>query len=343
MSTLAEIAESPAVVQRLLEGAGPAVEAVAAKVRGRDIRMVLIAARGTSDHAAVYAQYVLGGRNRLPVALAAPSLTSLYATPPRLDTALVIGISQSGRSPDVVAVIEDARRQGALTLAVTNAPSSDLALAAEHVVDLAAGPEVGVAATKTYVASVAVIAMLSAALRDSDDDRAQLRRLPAALQAATAQAERIADLAAARAHDERCAVLGRGYHYATAREWALKVKELGYVLADPYSAADFQHGPIALVEPGFPVLAVATTGPALAEMQALLARLRDAQARILVVSDDDHALAMGDGVRLDPGIPEWLSPLVAIVPGQLYAVHVAMARGLDPERPRNLSKVTLTR
>ena len=185
--------------------------------------------------------------------------------------------------------------------------------------------------------------MLSAALRDSDDDRAQLRRLPAALQAATAQAPQIADLAAARAHDERCAVLGRGYHYATAREWALKVKELGYVLADPYSAADFQHGPIALVEPGFPVLAVATTGPALAEMQALLARLRDAQARILVVSDDDHALAMGDGVRLDPGIPEWLSPLVAIVPGQLYAVHVAMARGLDPERPRNLSKVTLTR
>lgn len=343
MSTLAEIAESPAVVERLLATATPAVEAVAAAVRARDIRLVLIAARGTSDHAAVYAQYVLGGRNGLPVALAAPSLTSLYGTPPRLDAALVIGISQSGRSPDVVAVIEDARRQGALTLAVTNDPASDLARTAEHVVDLAAGQEVGVAATKTYVASVAVIAMLSAALRDNDEDRAQLRRLPDALRAAAGQAERIADLAAARAHDDRCAVLGRGYHYATAREWALKVKELGYVLADPYSAADFQHGPIALVEPGFPVLAVATTGPALAEMQVLLARLRDAQARILVLSDDEATLAMGDGVRLDPGIPEWLSPIVAIVPGQLYAVHVAMARGVDPEHPRNLRKVTLTR
>lgn len=343
MTTLAEIAQGPSVAERLLVTAAPAVEAVARAVRSRDIRLVLIAARGTSDHAAVYAQYVLGGRNGLPVALAAPSLTSLYGTPPRLGSALVIGISQSGRSPDVVAVLADARRQGALTLAVTNDAGSDLARAAEHVVDLAAGPELGVAATKTYVASVLVIAMLSAALRGDPDDTRALHGLPAALAAAIDQQALVADLAASRAADDRCAVLGRGYHYATAREWALKVKELGYVLADPYSAADFQHGPIALVEPDFPVLAVATAGPALAEMRALLSRLHDARARLLVLSDDAATLAMGDGVPLVPGTAEWLSPIVAIVPGQLYAVHVAMARGLDPERPRNLSKVTLTR
>ena len=143
MTTLSEIAEFPAVAARLLETAWPVVEAVARDVRRRDLRLAVIAARGTSDHAAIYAQYVLGGRNRLPVALAAPSLSSLYGTPPRLDSALVIGISQSGQSPDIVGVLADARRQGALTLAITNDPSSVLAATADHVVDLEAAPGVG--------------------------------------------------------------------------------------------------------------------------------------------------------------------------------------------------------
>jgi glucosamine--fructose-6-phosphate aminotransferase (isomerizing) len=343
MSTLSEIAESPAVAARLLESAWPVVEAVARDARHRDIRLALIAARGTSDHAAIYAQYVLGGRNRLPVALAAPSLSSLYDTPPRLDSALVIGISQSGRSPDIVAVLADARRQGGLTLAVTNDAASDLASTAEHVLDLGAGPELGVAATKTYTSSLLAIAMLSAAMDDDAAARRELDTLPDALGAALASEAQVAACAADRAADDQCAVLGRGYHYATAREWALKVKELGYVLADPYSAADFQHGPIALVEPGYPILAIATTGPAQPEMLALLERLRAAGARLLVASDDPRALATGDAVPLDPAVPEWLAPIPAIVPGQLYAVHLAVARGQDPERPRNLSKVTLTR
>jgi glucosamine--fructose-6-phosphate aminotransferase (isomerizing) len=343
MSTLTEIAESPAVAARLLERAWPVVEAVARDARHRDIRLALIAARGTSDHAAIYAQYVLGGRNRLPVALAAPSLSSLYGTPPRLDSALVIGISQSGRSPDIVAVLADARRQGGSTLAITNDAASDLAATADHVLDLGAGPELGVAATKTYTSSLLAIAMLSAAMDDDPAGRRDLDTLPDALRAALASEAQVAACAAGRAADDQCAVLGRGYHYATAREWALKVKELGYVLADPYSAADFQHGPIALVEPGYPVLAIATTGPAQPEMLALLERLRAAGARLLVASDDPRALAAGDAVPLDPAVPEWLAPIPAIVPGQLYAVHLAVARGHDPERPRNLSKVTLTR
>lgn len=342
MSTRTEILEGPEVIERLLASAAGPVAAIATAMRERDIRLVLIAARGTSDHASIYAQYVLGARNRLPVALAAPSLASLYGTTPQLRDALVIGISQSGRSPDVVAVLADARRQGALTVGVTNEPDSELAGAVEHLVELRTGPELGVAATKTYLASVAVIAMLSAALGDDPADAAALRAIPAALAAALEQERLVADLALARADDERCAVLARGFQYATAREWALKVKELAYVLADPYSAADFQHGPIALVEPDYPVLAVATAGPAMPEMLGLLERLAAARARILVVSDVPEALGFGEAIPLAAGTPEWLAPLVAIVPGQLYAWHLARARGLDPEHPRNLSKVTLT-
>ncbi len=343
MSMRSELGEEPTVVERLLETATGPVSELAAAIRARDVDLVLIAARGTSDHAAVYAQYVLGSRNRLPVALAAPSLVSVYGTAPRLRNAVVLGISQSGRSPDVVAVLDDARRQGALTAAITNEPSSELAQAAEHVVLLDAGPERAVAATKTYLAEIALLAMLSAALSAGDTARQELHAVPRALREALQVEAQVMELAGARAREDRCAVLARGLHYATAREWALKLKELAYVLADPYSAADFQHGPIALVEPGFPVHAVATRGPALSGMLALLARLRAARANVLVLSDAPDAVAgVGDVVRL-PAVPEWLSPLVAIVPAQLFAYHLARARGLDTETPRNITKVTLTR
>jgi glucosamine--fructose-6-phosphate aminotransferase (isomerizing) len=342
MSMRSELGEGPEIVERLLDGATEQVAAVARAVRERTIDIMLIAARGTSDHAAIYAQYVLGARNRLAVALAAPSLFSVYAAPPRLHNALVLGISQSGRSPDVVAVLQEARRQGALTVAITNDPSSELAAAGDLVVELEAGPERAVAATKTYLAEIALLAMLSAALSGDAESAAQLRALPGALREAFRVEEEIARLATARAADDRCAVLARGFHYATAREWALKIKELAYVLADPYSAADFQHGPIALVQPDFPILAVATSGPALEGMVALLRRLHEARARILTLSDVADARALGEGVPL-PAVPEWLSPLVAIIPAQLFAYHLARARGLDTEAPRNLAKVTLTR
>ena len=343
MTTRSELGEGPATVERLLGRAGPAIDAVARAVRARDVELVVIAARGTSDHAAIYAQYILGARNGLPVALAAPSLASLYGTAPRLHHALVLGISQSGRSPDVVAVLADARRQGALTVALTNEPASELAAAAEHLVALEAGPERAVAATKTYLAEIAVIALLSGALAGDARSRRELAALPAALRAALGTEAEVERLAGAYAAEDRVVVLARGFQYATAREWALKLKELAGVLADPYSAADFQHGPIALLEPGYPVLAVATAGPARAGMTELLARLRDARVRLLVLSDDPGTLALGDGVALPAGVPEWLAPLVAIIPAQLFAYHLARARGLDPEAPRHLTKVTLTR
>jgi glutamine---fructose-6-phosphate transaminase (isomerizing) len=356
MTMRSELAESPVVVGRLLDTARPVLARLAEAARERGVDLVVVAARGTSDHAATYAQYVLGERNRLPVALAAPSLASLYGHGPRFGRALVVGISQSGRSPDVIGVVEDGRAQGALTLAITNDPGSPLAEAAEVVVPLGAGPELAVAATKTYVAELLVVALLSEALAavpldpeamsGLDDPRGEvaLGALPAALERAIGLEAGIRVLAQEQAGMVRCAVLGRGYQYATVLEWALKLKEVAGVAADAYSAADFEHGPISMVEPGFPILAIATAGPALAGMTELLGRLRDQGADLLVMSDaaDVRALARAS-VALPTDVPEWLSPIVSIVPCQLFAYHFALATGHDPETPRNVHKVTLTR
>jgi glucosamine--fructose-6-phosphate aminotransferase (isomerizing) len=340
-----EILEQPAVLERWLGTQMDAVNAVAAAIAERDIEYVLLAARGTSDHAGVYAQYVWGSRNRVAVALAAPSLFTMYPQAPRVAKALVVGISQSGQSPDVVGVIAEGRRQGAVTLAVTNDPGSPLAQAAEFHLDIGAGREQAVAATKTYTATLLALAALSVAFGGNNPaDLADLARVPAAVQAALALEETAAQLAEQHRAMGHCVVLGRGYNYATAQEWALKLKELTYVLADVYSTADFQHGPIAILEEGFPVLSLAPGGAVFADQVALLRRLRDDyKADLLVVSDDDEALRLTPAaLRLPAGLPEWLTPLVAIIPAQLYCYHLTRAKGYDPEQPRTLRKVTLT-
>ncbi len=347
MSLREEIEEQPAVIERLLDAGRESIEgiadAVAARIASRAIDLVVLAARGTSDHAAIYAQYRFGVDLELPVALAAPSLRSLYGAEPRLDRALVIGISQSGRSPDVVAVVAGARAQGAATIAITNEPASDLAAAAEHVVDLDAGEERAVAATKTYTASLTAIAMLIAALAprlDRETNGPALAGLPAAMSQALTPERRAqaVDLAQRLAASDRIIVVGRGFEYATARELALKLKELARVSADPYSSADFLHGPLALVQAGLPVIVLAPSGRAVPDADALIGRLRELGAAPLVVSD-----RAGAAVALPEGIPDALMPIVSIVPGQLLAMNTAIARGIDPDSPRWISKVTLTR
>ena len=218
------------------------------------------------------------------VALAAPSTITLYGARPNMADALVVGISQSGRSPDIVAVVEEARRQGALTVALTNDADSPLAETADHVVDLRAGPELATAATKTYTTELLAAALLSTALDPpSPQETADLAGLPALMSAALAAEPHARDLAAAHAERQRAVVLGRGYSYASAREWALKLQEMALVAAMPYSAADFEHGPLALAEPGLPVLAVAPSGTELEAQVALLTRLKeDHGARLLV-------------------------------------------------------------
>ena len=339
-----ELAEQPAALARLLDREGAAAVALGRRLAAGDPRLVLIAARGTSDNAARYAQYLLGAHNRLPVALAAPSLSSIYRRPPRLDGAVVLGISQSGASPDIVAVLEDARAQGQPTVAVTNTPDSPLGRAADAVLALHAGEERAVAATKTYVNSLAALALLSAGLQGDRDGVAALRGVPDALAATLELAAAPARAAAAALADaSACAVVGRGFNHATAFEVALKATELSGTMAVPFSGADLLHGPIGAVGPGFPVVLVAPSGatrPSLAEAgRALRAR----GARLLALADDPDELGADAALPLPPGLPEWLSPLVAVVPGQLLAVELARARGLDPDRPAGLRKVTLTR
>ena len=340
-----EIFEQPALLRRALGAQAGSIDPIARAIQQHAVQYVFLAARGTSDHAGVYAQYVWGSLNQLPVALAAPSLFTRYGDWPRLEQALVVGISQSGQSPDVVEVIAEGRRQGAPTLAITNNPASPLAAAAEFTLDIQAGPENAVAATKTYTAELLAIAQLAAAMSPAPERRqAELALVPDAVQSALAAEAAIQRVAEAHAADQQCVILGRGYNYSTALEWALKLKEMAYLLADPYAAPDFMHGPIALIHPDYPVLAVAPGGAVLDDLLPLLRRLREELgARLLVMSDRDEALSIGQqGIRLPAGVPEWLTPLVAIVPAQLYAYHLTRARGYDTEAPRTIHKVTET-
>jgi len=269
MTLRSEIWEQPAVLERLLENQMSNVRGIAHTLKREEVRYVFLAARGTSDHAGLYAKYLWGTVNRLPMALAAPSLFSIYGEPPALKDALVVGVSQSGQSPDILSVVAEGKRQGAPTLVVTNDPASPLAQTAELVIDIQAGPEEAVAATKTYTAQLMAIAMLSVALSEDEERLAVLRRVPELVQQALELDSTIEEVTERYRYMERCVVLGRGYNYATAFEWSLKLKELTYVVAEPYSSADFRHGPIAVVGRGFPVFAVAPGGPVYLDMVAL--------------------------------------------------------------------------
>ncbi len=344
MSVESEIREQPEVLERLLRSRREPAGEVAEAIRRRGVRSIFIAARGTSDNAALYAKYLWGSVNRLPVGLATPSLFTVYRTPPRLDGSLVVGISQSGQSPDIVGVVEEGRAQGALTLAITNEPASPLAAAAELVLDTAAGPELAVAATKTYTAQLMAIALLSEAAAGDPERFAELERVPALVSEALALDGEIRRVAERYRYMDHCVVLGRGFNYATAYEWSLKLKEMTYVVAEPYSSADFRHGPVAIVCDGFPVLAVAPAGAVFDDTLALLETLaHDHRAELLVLSNDERALGLAQTpLRLPADLPEWLSPLVAIVPGQLFSYHLTRAKGYDAENPRRLQKVTRT-
>ena len=334
----AEIAQQPEVVARLLEREGRTLRALAAELRRRRPRYAVIAARGSSDNAARYAQHVLGRMLRLPVVLATPSLHTLYDAPPRFIDAIVVGISQSGASPDVVSVVAEGARQGALTAAITNDPSSPLAAAAAHVVDLGAGEERSVAATKTYTASLAAIAALAA---EGDAQlSAEVAGLPEALAAQLAFTGAADAAVRAAAEWERLTVVGRGAHYATAFEAALKVRELAGIVAEAYSPADLLHGPIATAGPGQPLLAIAPAGPTEDSMRELVAAARERATQVAAIGHDP---ALGDPFLELVDVPEWLGPAVAIVPAQLLAVGLAERRGVDVDAPFGLSKITLTR
>ena len=344
MSLQTEILEQPEVLGRLLQNQRHEVAHIAAEIRKRDIQYVFLAARGTSDNAGRYANYLWGARNGLPLALATPSLFTYYHEPPRLKGALVVGVSQSGQSPDICSVVEEGKHQGCMTLAITNAPDSPLAQTSDFVLNIEAGKEAAVAATKTYTAELMAIAMLSAALQDNETSWQELAGVSGWVSKVLEQQPKIELLAQRYRYMNRCVVLGRGYNYSTAFEWSLKMKELSYVEAEPYSSADFMHGPVAMVEQGFPVMAVIPEGKVFDSLFEVVQHLReDKKAELAIISNNDRALVLAKSpLALPREIPEWLTPLVAIIPAQLFAYHLTVVKGFNTETPRSIHKITET-
>ncbi len=339
-----EITEQPTVLARLLIEERANIEKIAEAIRQRNPRYVVLAARGSSDNAARYSQYLFGTINALPTALATPSVFTLYEQAPRLADALVIAISQSGQSPDIISVVAEGRRQGALTVALTNAPDSPLAQTAEHNIYLHAGAEKAVAATKTYSTSLMALAMLSSALAQDQTRFETLARVPDWINQVLRNRDWTNSSAERYTYVDYCVVASRGYNYSTAYEIALKLKELTYIVAEPYSSADFQHGPLALVEHGFPVVAIIPEGKLAGELITFFSQLKERGADLIVVSANPEALALAQTpLPIPTGIPEWASPLVTVVQGQLFALGLTLAKRFDPDQPRGIRKVTLTK
>jgi glutamine---fructose-6-phosphate transaminase (isomerizing) len=339
----AELREQPSALARLIDKQSRRAREIA-EIFGRDdVQYVVIASRGSSSNAARYAQYLLGRAHRVPVMFATPSLYTIYEQPPRLAGAAVIGISQSGASPDVASVLAEARRQGRPTVALTNVVDSPLAREADAVLPLEAGEERAVAATKTYLNSLGAIALIFAA-SDGPVAEAELERMPDVLRQQIELSLETAPALDEYADAVGATVVARGVNYGTAFEIALKIRELSGLVVEAYSPADLMHGPIAAIRPGWPVIVVAPTGPARPSVEDLVLPLRERGARIIAVSDVAAVLRRAQTrLPLVPRVPEWLSPLTAVVPGQLTALRLAQLRGLDVDHPAGLNKITLTR
>ncbi|HEU4426567.1 MAG TPA: SIS domain-containing protein [Pilimelia sp.] len=341
----ADIAEQPAGLARLLEEpAAAAIAQVAAEVARRRPRHVVLTARGTSDHAALYAAYLTEIRLGLPAGLASPSTITVFGARPDLSQALVIGVSQSGGSSDLCEVLRVARESGALTLAVTNNPGSPMSEVAELTIDVVAGHERAVAATKTYTAELLALLMLVEGIRAGDgrlpaQERAALDALPALAERALAESSAV-ELAPRYRFAARLVTTGRGYAYPTAREAALKLMETSYLPALAFSGADLLHGPLAMADPDVPVLAVVGSGPGGAAMREVVARLGERRADVVTVGPAEVAGAAA--CIAVPDTDERYAPLLDILPLQQLALQLALARGQDPDNPRGLKKVTVT-
>jgi glutamine---fructose-6-phosphate transaminase (isomerizing) len=337
-----EIHSQPEVIRNLIKTEKQPIIDLAAALRNR-YKYILIAARGSSDNAARYAKYVFQTHNKCQVALATPSVFSIYKSPPDLSCALVIGISQSGQSPDIVSVIKEAARQGCPTLAITNDITSPLAAQSEHVISLHAGQEKAVAATKTYTTSLTALAMLSSALSFDKILFDEITRIPQAIQDTLNGLSGIIERVERYRFMEQCIVIGRGYNYATAFEVSLKIKELSKVVAEPYSSADLLHGPIAAITEGFPVLIIAPEGPMFSDLVQLHQEIKQRNPDTILISNDQGLLAQANlSLPITPQLPDWLSPLITVIPGQLFAMQLATEMGLNPDQPKGLSKITKT-
>jgi glucosamine--fructose-6-phosphate aminotransferase (isomerizing) len=334
-----EIHEQPEILATILEEEWETVARAARTLRSRGFRFAMLAARGTSDNAALYAKYLFEIRLGVPVSLASPSAFTLYGSEMNLENVLVIGISQSGESKDVLEVLRRSRQLGAITLSVTNDESSSLASAADVHLWLRAGNEKSVAATKTYTAELLLLYLLIAALETSEPEP-EVQQLPE-------QARQVLEVAWEGVERYRYAnymtVASRGYNFATAKEAALKLMETTYTVTEAFSEADLRHGPMAMIGRDFPVVLIVPPGRAYQSMDSLAKSLASRGAELAVIGGDpDLVSEAAAGFLVPVSCPEELSPILYALPAQLLAHSVAELRGLDPDSPRGLSKVTET-
>ena len=339
-----ELREQPLALERFLAAETAHATEIARGLVRNDVQYLLIVSRGSSSNVARYLQYLFGTVNRLTVAFATPSLYTVYDAPPELGSSAVIGISQSGASPDVVAVLEEARRQRRPTLAITNDPHSPLAQSADWVLPLHAGEERAVAATKTYLNSIAAVALLSTVAIGDPERLKALRAAPMAVAKQIDRALPVADELRRYDDVESGSVVTRGVNYGTAFEIALKIRELSGAPFEAFSSADLLHGPIAALRPGRPAIVIAPSGRTLESMRGAIEKIRERGAELIAISDDADFLAGAQtAFPLVPDLPEWLSPLLTVVPGQVAAVELAKLRGADVDSPLGLTKITRTR
>jgi glutamine---fructose-6-phosphate transaminase (isomerizing) len=341
---LDEIREQPAALERTLAAGRKPIEELRTLLDKNRPRLILLAARGTSDNAAQFGRYLLEITTGIPVSLAAPSIFTLYKAPFQFDGVLVIALSQSGESTDTNLVLERAREQGARTIGVTNEASSTLARIAEHPFLVHAGREQSVAATKTYTGQLMMLYLLAYALGGniSLDD---LARLPEWASQALSLETQIARDAERYRFMEHAVVVGRGLNYANAFEFALKLMETCYVIAERFSSADLLHGPIAMVEASFPAFLFTPPGVTWPGMREMLEKLGQLKAHTLLITDQSNPEAQAlskHTIALPMALDEIFTPIPYIIPAQLFAARLALEKGLNPDQPRTISKVTRT-
>jgi glucosamine--fructose-6-phosphate aminotransferase (isomerizing) len=339
---LQEIAEQPAALRKTLAEEREKVSRLGAFLRERDIDLIVLVARGSSDNAALFGRYLLEITTGIPVSLSAPSVYTLYEARLKLQHALVIGVSQSGEGEDINRVLERARQCGACTVGITNEPASSMVSLVDETLLMHGGRERSVAATKTFTGQMMLFYMLASALAETGVSF-DCEVIPELAARALEQRDHINQLVERYVFMENCVVVGRGLFYANAYELALKLMETCYVVAERFSSADFFHGPLAMVERHFPIILFAPPGMTLDGVKLLLKRLRELHADTMVITADEEAARMSTrAIRMPGEIEEFLAPIPYIIPAQLFAALLADAKGLDPDAPRSLSKVTRT-
>ena len=337
---LEEIAEQPAVLERTLLTEREKYRRLGEFLRKKDIDLIVIVARGSSDNASLFGRYLLEVTVGIPVSLAAPSVYTLYNAKINLGRALVIGVSQSGEGVDINQVLESAKASGAYTLGITNEADSTMATIADETLLIHAGREKSVAATKTYTGQMLHFYMLA---RELGGKKLDFERIPEYTSRALDLRHDVEKLVERYVFMENCVIVGRGMNYGNSYEMALKLMETCYVVAERFSSADFFHGPLAIVERRFPVVLFGPTGVTKSSSVELLDRLHELNADCLAITNDvDIAKMAPNSLILPADIDEFLSPIPFIVPAQLFAALLSTAKGIDPDAPRSLSKITRT-